>query len=205
MTTDHEPADSTVRAGRPVVALDVDGVLAPDPARIVGHTEALAALGYRKHAFDDHGPDGMPASGVVWLHPEHGPWLRELLDLGAELVWATSWNHVAASWIAPRLDLPAFPVLDVPRTGPRFGRSPKLDVLTRWAGDRPLAWVDDELGGKEPGWAEDRRDDGFPTLIVQPDSGRGLERRHIDKIVRWLSRGRSVAPRSSEMARRGGG
>lgn len=95
-------------------------------------------LGYRAYEFDGLGPDGIPAGGTVWLNPEHGDWLRELLDRGVEVVWATSWGQVAAEWIAPRLGLPELPVIEVPNFGPRFGRSPKLAPIVRWVGERPL-------------------------------------------------------------------
>lgn len=42
------------------------------------------------------------------------------------------------------------------------------------------------MGGKEPGWVEERRDDGIPTLIVQPHTRRGLERTHIEETLSWL-------------------
>jgi len=61
---------------RPVVVLDVDGVLALDPDAIPGSHAAVRKLGYRAHEFDGRGPDGSPARGTVWLKPEHGAWLR---------------------------------------------------------------------------------------------------------------------------------
>lgn len=172
---------------RPILALDVDGVLAADPQRITGGASALSALGYEPHRYDGPGPGSAPASGTVWLRTSHGVWLRELLDRGVELAWATSWGIRAAEWIAPRLSLPDLPVIEVPNQAPGFGWSPKLGPIRRWADARPLAWIDDQFGGKEPGWAEDRRDeDGIPTLIIQTDPGRGLQRRDIDGVIFWL-------------------
>ncbi|MEV6639647.1 hypothetical protein [Amycolatopsis sp. NPDC051371] len=169
-----------------VVAVDVDGVLAADPA-LAGGDRALTELGYRPYEFDALGPDGLPRAGTVWLNPEHGTWLGELLDRGAELAWATSWGVCAADWIAPHLGLPPMPVIEVPNHGPAFGWSPKVAPIRRWVLDRPLAWLDDQLGGKEHGWAEERRhDDAIPTLIVPIESGRGLRRQHIDSVVAWL-------------------
>lgn len=178
----------------PVVVLDVDGVLAADPDALPGSHAAVRELGYRAHEFDGLGPDGSPARGTVWLNPEHGVWLRELCDRGAELVWCTSWGRVAVTWIAPRLGLPEFPVVEVPRRGPAFGWSPKIGPIQRWVGDRPLAWIDDQLGGMEPGWAEERRDDGIPTLIIQPHPGCGLERTHVEEILSWLDAVEASAP-----------
>lgn len=167
-----------------VVALDVDGVLAVDPA-LAGGRQALSDLGYRPDEFDGLGPDGRPAAGTVWLNPEHGVWLSEVVDRGVELAWATSWGVRAADWIAPRLGLPQMPVIDVPNHGPAFGWSAKCGPISDWVADRPLAWLDDQFGGKEFGWAEDRHD-GIPTLIVPVGAGEGLRRQHIDEVLAWL-------------------
>lgn len=168
-----------------VVAVDVDGVLAADP-RLAGGEQVLSALGYQSFRFDGLGPDGHPAAGAVWLNPEHGGWLRELLNRSAELAWATSWGVRAAEWIAPRLGLPEMPVIEVAHHGPAFGWSPKGGPIRRWASGRPLAWLDDQFGGKECGWAADRRADGIPTLIVPVGAGSGLRRQHIDAVIAWL-------------------
>jgi hypothetical protein len=78
-------------------------------------------------------------------------------------------------------------VLDIPARGPRFGWSAKLGPIATWAAGRPLVWIDDQLHGKEPGWAETRRDDhGIATLLITPHPGRGLERGHVDTICTWL-------------------
>jgi len=171
---------------RPVVALDVDGVLAADPDWISAGAPALHALGYRPHGYDGPGPDGLAAHATVWLNAEHEVWLREVTERGVELVWASSWGHLAAEWIALQLRLPTMPVIQVPHHGPGFGWSAKLAAIRQWVGDRPLAWIDDQLGGKEPAWAQDRSDAGIPTLIIQTDPGRGLERHHIDELLTWL-------------------
>lgn len=169
-----------------VVAVDDDGVLAVDP-RDAGGVDAVQALGYRPHHFDGTGPDGVAASGTVWLNAEHGAWLAELAEHGAQLVWATSWSAVAADWIGPRLELPDMPVIEVPNHAPAFGWSAKKPALRSWVGDRPLAWLDDRFGGKEFGWAEDRRDrEGIPTLIVDVEPGRGLAREHVEGVLGWL-------------------
>lgn len=171
-----------------LILLDVDGVLALDPAVVVGGREAVESIGYRPHQFDGTGPDGTRATGTVWLNPAHGVWLNGLRDRGAQLVWATSWGVRAADWIAPRLDLPAdLPVVEVPNRGVAFGRSAKQGPIRDYAQGRPLAWLDDQFGGKDANWAADRRDDDtIPTLLVPVEAGRGLLPGHIEQISCWL-------------------
>lgn len=172
-----------------IVALDVDGVLAPDPDAVRGGTEALAGRGYESHQYEGPGPDGQHATVTVWLNHRHGVWLKALMQAGAELVWATSWGELANTWIGPRLDLPVLPVIEFPNQAPGFGWSPKVGPLRRYAGDRPLAWLEDTLGGREPGWAQDRsHHDGIPTLVVRVDPGLGLQLAHIDQVLTWFDR-----------------
>jgi hypothetical protein len=167
----------------PVVAVDIDGVLNPDdPA-------GAEATGYRPHRYDGPDPDGRPVTGTVWLHPDHGGWLRELAG-HAQLVWCSSWNHLAAGWIAPRLGLPDswshIPVQE--RGGVRFGYQSKLSPLYTWAAGRPLAVLDDEFGGRDPHVAQRRTADGAPTLLHPVDGYRGLCREDIDTVQDWLRR-----------------
>lgn len=165
---------------RPVVAIDVDGVLNPD------HPPTAQQLGYRPHRYDGPGPAGHHVHGDVWLYPDHGAWLRELAAI-AELVWCTSWGRIAATWIGPRLGLPAdLPVIDVGSGGIRFGRQLKLAALYRAIGARPVAVLDDEFGGRDPVEAADRTACGSPTLLVGVNSVTGLQRDHIDHVIQWL-------------------
>jgi hypothetical protein len=171
----------TLSGGRPVIAVDVDGVLNPHkPGR-------AAALGYQPHDYDGPGPGGLPVSGTVWLHTDHGRWLRKLAG-HADLVWCTNWGQVAADVIAPRLGLPDMPVIDVADfAGVRFGHQGKLGPLYAWTGDRPLAVLDDEFGGKDAHLADERSRTGRPTLHVDVDGTTGLRRAHIDQILTWLA------------------
>ncbi|MFG3645076.1 hypothetical protein ACGF3C_32860 [Micromonospora sp. NPDC047762] len=164
----------------PIVAVDVDGVLNPDDP-----THATT-LGYQPHRYDGPGPDGQHVTGTVWLHPDHGPWLRELAN-HAQPVWCTSWNHLAVEWIAPRLGLPAtWQHVPVQAGGVRFGHQSKLGRLYAWAARRPLAVLDDEFGGKDPFTADQRTADGAPTLLRPVNPYHGLRRVDIDAVLTWL-------------------
>jgi hypothetical protein len=86
-----EPAATTVAAQqrqpstiytRPLVFVDVDGVLNPAGSNPDDR-------GYRPHPFTRLGADGKAAGGIVWLHPDHGRWLGELEAAGGQPAWAT--------------------------------------------------------------------------------------------------------------------
>ncbi|MBN6034083.1 HAD domain-containing protein [Amycolatopsis sp. 195334CR] len=174
---------STARASRPLIAVDVDGVLAPDL------DERAVPAGYRPHRYRGPNSIGDPMEAQVYLNPEHGRWLRALADRGAELVWATTWRERAAEFIAPRVGLPAdMPVIEVgAHTGIGFGHSLKHPAVTAFAANRPLAWIDDHFGGKDAGWAADRTAAGTPTLLLQIPGARGLGTAHIEILHLWIS------------------
>lgn len=177
---DNRPEDA-----KPVarIALDVDGVLIPD---LDGEHVPPGFVGY---PYSGPNSIGKHIEGLAYLNPAHGRWMVELVNHGAELVWATTWEAKAATWIAPRLGLPTdIPFIEVgPYTGVGFGHSLKHHAVANYAGDRPLAWLDDHLGGKDHNWADDRTSDGIPTLLIETAHTRGLRREHIDILLVWLT------------------
>ncbi|MFJ3791166.1 HAD domain-containing protein [Kitasatospora sp. NPDC090091] len=156
---------------KPLLFLDVDGVLnpvCPDPD---GDFDTHTLLGY-----------------TVLLSARHGEWLRELAA-SYELVWATTWEEEANTHIAPAIGLPALPVVRftgyVPQPGdPRLRlmelfSARKWAPLLRYAGGRPFAWVDDVIPPRLVRGSLFRRD----RLLLPIDPGQGLERRHVDRLL----------------------
>ncbi|MFI9650185.1 hypothetical protein ACIHAA_28425 [Streptomyces sp. NPDC052040] len=120
---------------RPLLFLDVDGPLNPWAAqperRPEGYTTIRVAL-----------RPGRPLR--VWLHPGHG---RQLLALGYDLCWATTWMDAANRWIGPVIGLPELPYVDFGTD--LFALRPdgvhwKTEAIVAHARQRPFAWVDDE-------------------------------------------------------------
>jgi hypothetical protein len=154
MTVPSDPA-------RPLLLLDVDGVLL-----VVRST----------WDDDDAEPEYEPS-----LHPDARAWAAELAG-AFELVWATTWEHLANRVIAPALGLPHLPAIefDMDRRVP----TPKLPSVIAWVGDRPCAWIDDDLHEDAFTWAAGRT---VPTLLVPVDMTRGMERRHVDRLLEFAA------------------
>ncbi|MEV4615833.1 HAD domain-containing protein [Kitasatospora sp. NPDC049258] len=156
---------------RPLLYLDVDGVLNPLHPHRAAEFDSHALLGF-----------------TVLLSGRHGEWLRELSGR-YDLVWATTWEEEANRHIAPLLGLPPLPVVRftgyVPR--PDDPRVPLLDLfsgrkwapIVRHAGGRPFAWVDDVIPSSLLRRTVLRRD----RLLLRIDPGQGLQRRHVDRLL----------------------
>ena len=60
--------------------------------------------------------------------------------------------------------------------------TPKLRSVIEWIGDRPCAWIDDDLHEDADTWAAGR---AVPTLLVHVDPAEGMARRHVDRLLAW--------------------
>jgi hypothetical protein len=149
---------------RPLLLLDVDGVLSP--------TGSSIPRGYERRA--------TPTYSVV-IRPDHREWLRTL-SKHFEPVWASTWGE-AANRVYGEIHgletLPVIPLKDLPRTGTR-----KLAAVDRYAGDRPLAWVDDELYDDAHGWAQARP---ARTLLVRTRAAVGLTADDVDRLLTFAA------------------
>jgi len=159
---------------RPLILVDVDGVLNPARSR---------ALGYRGHWVF---PGGL--AHRLLLNPAHGQMLTDLAGAtGAELVWASYWRNRANTWVAPRVGLPPLCFVPIP---PRW-RSPTRSTPGNWKARHVAAWV-----GQTPFvWFEDDAD-AFSRLAGQPGLGHhlmvkvdpviGLTDSHVQHARAWL-------------------
>lgn len=152
---------------RPVLLIDVDGVLNPWLA-------ADCPPGFSTYDF-------FPGERVL-LSPKHGELLASLAS-AYELVWATAWEHRANRLICPVLSLPELPVIEFPLDG-RDLDFRKLPAVIEAVGDRPCAWIDDEHQADHRTWAEQR---GVPTLIIDIDPAKGLTSDVASRLTDWAA------------------
>ena len=185
---------------RPLVLLDVDGVLNAVP--LWGGSDAWPD--WRRGSATAEGRE-FP---ITWS-PTVVDAVRSWQDR-AEVRWLTTWGHSANSSLRHLLDLPELPVAgtyddvdgdpgDPDATGPTHasvapaapdrltGRWWKFDVvrrLVRSEPGRPVVWLDDDLAGQSSvrEWMHVHTD----CLLVAPDPGSGLTADHLAAIGEFL-------------------
>ncbi len=164
-------------SAKPLLFLDVDGVLS-----LFGFPNDSPAPG-RFHFVD----------GIAHCIGDRcGGRVERLLER-FDVVWATGWEEKANEYLPRLLDLPdlQLPVLSF---GGRavFGSAHwKVDAVDEYAGDRPAAWIDDNLDETCHRWAEER---DAPTLLVDTESADGLQDQHVDELLEWAERLERQAP-----------
>ncbi len=152
---------------RPILLVDVDGVLNPWEAH-------SCPDGFAEYEF-------VPGERVI-LSPAHGKLLTSLAAC-YELVWATAWQHNANRFICPVLALPALPVIEFPRDG-RDLLFRKLPSVQQAVGERPCAWIDDVHLPDHYEWAATR---AVPTLIIDIDPAEGLTSAVAERLAQWAA------------------
>lgn len=155
-------------ATKPLLLLDIDGVLSPFggglPPGFIHET--------------------IGSDEVIWSK-QHRDWLFQLSQ-DFELVWATTWEHSANESMSPILELGQLAVIEFDRgTGDTW----KLPSVQGFIGNRPAAWIDDDLYLDAHKWA-DHRD--APTLLIRTSSSVGLTKEHVDQLKTFAEHCRSV-------------
>jgi hypothetical protein len=163
---------------KPLLMVDIDGVLSLfglDPARLPPGTF--------------HNIDGIPhfLSAAAAAH------LLALLP-SFDAVWCSGWEEKANDHLPHLLGLPGpLPYLHFARAPERGQAHWKLAAVERYAGARPLAWVDDAFNDACHDWAAAR---GAPTLLRATSPQLGLTAEDAHALLAWSQGvpGRASAP-----------
>jgi hypothetical protein len=167
----------TVASDLPVLFVDVDGV--------------ISLFGFPSESSEMPGPLHW-IEGVAHCIPLAAGGRLVRLAERFELVWATGWEHKANEHLPLLMQLP-FGELPCLTFGGRavFGSSHwKLGAMSAYAGNRPAAWIDDNLDDACRLWARERP---APTLLVQSHASVGMTDEHVEKLLSWAD---EVAPRA---------
>ena len=173
-------------AGKPLLLVDIDGVISlfgtpgAGPSALAPVAPAAGAGGAISGSF--HTIDGIPhfLSSTAASH---------LLRLAGsfELVWASGWEEKANEYLPRLLGLPeSLPFIAFSERTSVAARTThahwKLDSVTAYVGQRPLAWVDDAFNPACHEWASAR---GAPTLLVSTVPAQGLTAREAQTLLAW--------------------
>jgi len=196
---------------RPVVAIDVDGVLRIHEKEGLDQLHFLTReITYYRSEYPDlfHGKprwdESHKISHVDTFSKEAVELILELAeDPRVDLVWATTWQHYANRYFGQALGLPHLPVAVKtlePRESNYFHCSPawKTSQLARQFDGRPLIWLDDNMPDR-PG--EDLAEQRLPedraftrSYAVNPFGGITSEDRV--EILAWIDQVTSAEGRA---------
>lgn len=156
---------------RPLLLVDVDGVIALfnlDGGEPSGRWHLIEGFAY-------------------YLADEPIRLLHGLAE-AFELAWCTGWEDRANDYLPRLTGAPGpLPVIRFARNPGRTNAHWKLDAIDAFAGERPLAWIDDALDAHCTRWADARTAAGQPTLLQPIDPHRGLQRSHADALTAFAT------------------
>jgi hypothetical protein len=180
---------------RPLLLVDIDGVISLFGRRAAGSRERLAADGTPLDG-SFHAIEGIPhfLSSTAAAH---------LLSLAAlfELVWASGWEERANERLPFLRFAAGVGTASAGAAGPGSGAAApgsggaaaaeapqvtlahwKLESVDAYARGRPLAWIDDAFNAACHEWAAAR---ASPTLLVATEPELGLTSREAALLAEW--------------------
>lgn len=199
---------------KPLLLLDVDGPL--NPFRQLtkkGFLEPKVRGGGRRFEWKRHVlfPPGWDSGLPVVLSEDHGREFAKLAPLFT-MIWATTWNHAANEYIAPRIGLPQLPVLEFPSDGyerdwvrnQRHRGSWKTMHIARWLDDYgwyrdeagvsqrlPWVFIDDEVNRFDNAWLSyywnepSKQEPVAPRKLHRVEPSWGLSAQDFKELRKW--------------------
>lgn len=164
----------------PLLLIDVDGPLNPYAAN-----PNRRPAGYQTHRMRPTGWENPRVKPLrVWLNPDHGPALRAL---PYDLVWCTTWEHEANTWIGPHLGLPELPAITFDKSWrlPTRGDGTyfKTHEAAAYVAGRPFAWIDDEISQTDEEYIHDVH--GPHAMLRKIDPAIGLTGDDFTELRDW--------------------
>lgn len=98
-----------------------------------------------------------------------------------DLVWNTRWGDAANHQLGSALGLPRLPFVDLSRPDCTLN---KLPGVIRVVGDRPMAWIDDDMDASVHVWGARRP---FPTLLIEADATTGMTEAHVEQLLAFAA------------------
>jgi HAD domain in Swiss Army Knife RNA repair proteins len=151
-----------VTSTKPLLLLDIDGVLCPFGGDLTDGYEL----------FDEE--------TALYVSRTNTLRLARLAEY-FELAWASRWGHDANVLLCDFDELPPLPHIDFSALLSMTGTF-KLPAIELYVEDRPFAWVDDQIGEDAFEWAAEREE---PTLFIQTDAAVGLTDEIVDELIEF--------------------
>jgi hypothetical protein len=162
----------------PLLFLDVDGVIS-----LFGFREGYG-LAAGDASFEGCPPGRLHSiNGVMHYISTDCAGHLDRLRRRYEMIWATGWEETANDYLPHLLGLPGdLPYLSFDGRVRAGAAHWKIDAIGRYAGERPLAWIDDNVDQSCRVWAEER---SAPTLIIETVRHEGMRDDHVELLMAW--------------------
>jgi hypothetical protein len=165
---------------KPPLFLDVDGVIS-----IFGFREGYG-LASGDVPFEGRPPGALHSvNGVIHYISSACSGHLERLDEHFDLVWATGWEETANEHLPHLLGFRELPYLTFDGRVRAGAAHWKIEAIAEYAGESPLAWVDDNLDDSCHAWAQSR---DAPTLLIETVRHEGMLDEHVEQLIDWCAR-----------------
>ncbi len=166
---DNTQDTKSTNTDKPLLLVDVDGVL--NRFGLGGHplpeeVKLVKAGGYSLHISD--------------INTKRLQRLSEHF----KMVWATIWEGDANKYIAPLHDLPNWPYIIFQHCYYDGVSTWKLNDVQKYVGERPMAWIDDDIQKDAYAWADERKEE-IPTLLLRTDPFDGLTEEIVEQLLKF--------------------